>query len=1015
MDKKRSAIKSTDNPATVQLKRTRWALAHRSSRCAEKISIEDRLACLELTSYAFTEVPECTSQDTCFSEVQNAFPFNESVFSSKVQSEIFDSKNHLARAWLFLNKARNNLKIINNQCYLAKDFSQIPKEVNELNSNLVTIGKEVDEFNKSAVKAIHFETTSLENEDVNLIKEDPLFDDYILLNQNITDFSQKNLFNNTYASRFLFEAEKFNTIAQALDLQDTVRETTLFTLISANEKTIAEEAQKHDFPISFIEPFFTKTANFLKNLFSLTDSVSSLKLLPSFEFFSAVNGLISAKNSSASAFYEIFQNDSLHRKTLAEKNILEKQKISELLNSAEEKLSNFTTNYDKDFFPELFSENEYFTIETTAFPVSDFDDFQTAIKNKKESIESLLRELEEAEFLGKVSSGEKTQRLKQITDSAENLLEEISFAENLISNANETCDAKLSAIKTSISEEKFKSENSIIVSLKARINSEINSFEDTKETRFCSNAINDYSSLTKLVEQNFSEEEYFSVIENCIAETEKLVEFSGKNSFELQLSSLKNLPKPYSNPDLALNSCLELKQNFENDLLSDSLIKETETIFAELNENSLIMRSLLGNFSLPKSEKKTQDFLSEFTKISENFEGKKFKISSLATKDSVHSKTLELKAEAVKLLKELASEAVEAQYEIESTDAGLSRIFFRNPGSEVPYEFEATLNFDSKNLKKVFSTENIDFRTVGNKTMLKFSSLLSGLNSIIFDANSTQTLDENTNVPAQTASQKSLIEEKEKLLGEAKKLSGNKAEADFLGEKIDFFAQQGKFEKASEELAKLDDYVKNLKTNEQKEKENKSVSDSTEKVLQLKESVSKKILELKKNFDSLSEDQLEEIYAFSPITLERIQEIDSLLKKTPLADTESLELYMQDLQAAEEETTNAIEKLKENSLSSYNVAVSKRNSSETNPETDSFLLKSKNALEQKSYLESILNSKKASESITGNVVLSQNFEIPVAIYPLLLVILGIAFYVYKKAEEEKKPKPVLKIKKAEEN
>ena len=149
-----------------------------ASGCLENITIADRLACLELTSYSFTSIPECHRQETCFSEIENAFPFNEEVFSSRVQEHLFNAKNHLAKAWLFTNKAKANLKVINNQCSVATDLSLVPKQVNELNSNLLVIGNEIDEFNRAGVQAIHFEIQDLELEDVNSIKEEFLFDDY---------------------------------------------------------------------------------------------------------------------------------------------------------------------------------------------------------------------------------------------------------------------------------------------------------------------------------------------------------------------------------------------------------------------------------------------------------------------------------------------------------------------------------------------------------------------------------------------------------------------------------------------------------------------------------------------------------------------------------------------------------------------------------------------------------------------------------------------------------------------
>ena len=46
------------------------ALAIALSGCLDNATVEDRLACLELTSYSFASVPQCASQEKCFEEVE---------------------------------------------------------------------------------------------------------------------------------------------------------------------------------------------------------------------------------------------------------------------------------------------------------------------------------------------------------------------------------------------------------------------------------------------------------------------------------------------------------------------------------------------------------------------------------------------------------------------------------------------------------------------------------------------------------------------------------------------------------------------------------------------------------------------------------------------------------------------------------------------------------------------------------------------------------------------------------
>ena len=782
-----------------------------SSGCLDNITIEDRLACMELTSYSFTLVPDCHKPESCFSEVENAFPFNEEVFSSKVQERLFDAKNHLAKAWLFTNKAKTNLKVINNQCSVARNLFLVPKQVNELNSNLLVIGKEIDAFNIEAVQAIHFELQDLELEDVNFIKEEFLFDDYIILNQNVIDFSQKNLYNDTYASRFLFQAEKFNTIASVLNLQNYVQETTLFGIIRDNDKQILKEAKKNDFPISFISPFFTQFSSFLANFFALTDSVQALKALPSFEFFSSINSLIGAKNSSSSAFFELFAGDSMHRISLREKNILEKFALNNALELSSKELGLILENYGDVFVPELFQGDFGISgIENAAFSLENLESFSESYSGKIDSINQKLLLLEEADYLGNLSLGEKTSELKNISKEAENILEEIIYVKGLLSEIDTRCEEKLSIIKEEIQKPEFESDNPIIISLKSRINAKLSSFQSTQDTSICVNVIQNYSTLNTYLDST-QLEQYISIqIDDCFKTSEFLLN-QDSNSIKIQLNSLKRIPKPYPNPELILSSCLGIQERLQNQVLEPGIV-------------------VLDN------------------------------------------------------------------------------------------------SFDH--------------------------------NSIVFS------IDNNT-------------------------------------------SDQNKLENLSINLKELETFVANLKEN--KEINPKVLEEINTKISVLKKSLVGNVELLESNFASLSKEELEKVYPFSPITLEKLENLKKVLGKNPKEN--ELNSFLVELENADEIAFSALEKLKENSLSSYNVAVSKRNSSEPNSELDSLLLNSKTDLEEKSYLKSLLNSQKVS-SLTGLTTLKNDFEIPLPIYPLLLVLLGVAFYVYRKSEEEKKPKPVIRIKRA---
>ncbi len=1045
------------------------------------VTVEDRLACLELSSYSFTSVPNCASQEKCFEEVEKAFPFNEKVFSSATRSELFDAKNHLARAWLFISNARSNLKIINNQCYSEKDLSLVPKNVNELNSNLLTVGKEIDLFNKSAVKAINSELYDLERQDLNLVREEFLFDDFIILNQNVIDFSQKNFYSQTYASRFLLQAERFNSIAERLSLQETVQEKTLLDLVSENDSAIFNEAKKRDFPVAFIAPVFSSLSDFLLKFFALHGSVQSLKELPSFEILEATEKLSGKNDSAASAFLEMFVQNSAHRLGLGERNSAMKEEIRANTNKALERLESMANAYGSALSPELFtlSQEGASGVTSSTLDFSSLENFSANYKQKAAALTSRLYTVEEAEVLGTLTLGAKTSSLKSALKDSNNLLDELDFFGEILSGLGDKCSEKAAYIKQQLAGGEFSSSDPAIISMRSRLNSAINSFADSgqKNLETCSSIISGFGTISRLLDSSSPQESVSAEAEQCIAGIESEGAFLSDASFAEQLSSLKRIPKPFENPELVLSSCAGLRESFEKKIFSGEIFSALNSSFSKLSGNASLIEGLSSSFPGLKSGAKAKNFLERFSILSGKFSNGSAKISSFASQGDVSSAAKEadsLLAESVELLESLSSEAFESYARTEFFPSGddnanaLARVFLENPGPEINASFISVLKLDSSRAEQVFSTGNISFYPKGKDTRFVFSALLSGLNSIILDLNAAGKAEgnggngansggesgsngnssgagENASGPqnngasaelnaakaaAASAEKQSIANGKAAAL-EALSKSGvvlperEKAALDLRAQKIDFLADNNLFAQASQELALLKSDAENFAAAKDDAVENSAEKDAQlkEKVSRidsLKKSVAEKADALEKVFSGLGGEELEEVYAFSPITLERVKGLSALASEgsASFAAADSNSVSLASLAAEEKilsdavrELDSAAEKLKQNALSSYNVAVSKRGPSNASAEADALLVQSRQALESKDYLKSILSSSRASGLLVAAP--QQYFEVPLPVYPLVLVVFLVAFYVHRKSGEEKLPKELKKIKKAE--
>ena len=116
----------------------------------QKLSIEERLTCIDLTSKSYAFVPQCNSESDCFQKVERAFfGFSQEYFSKNVSTELYYYKNDLALSWFYYNKALANIREINNICNLQENLQNLEAQVNEFNRNLQNA------FGKADLSLIH--------------------------------------------------------------------------------------------------------------------------------------------------------------------------------------------------------------------------------------------------------------------------------------------------------------------------------------------------------------------------------------------------------------------------------------------------------------------------------------------------------------------------------------------------------------------------------------------------------------------------------------------------------------------------------------------------------------------------------------------------------------------------------------------------------------------------------------------------------------------------------------------
>lgn len=570
--------------------------------CIDNPTKEDRLACLELTSYSFAHLPDCASPEKCFAEADTAFRVNDKFFVAPVRQELYEAKSHVARAWLFLNNAETNLRQMHSTCVSGQSFSGIPQQANELKANLLVVGQEIDSFSASAAKAILLEAHLLEAEDINLVKDTGLFDDYVLLNQNIIDFSTNNRQGNSYASVFLREAEKFRAIASSLSLPHTVQEKNAYGLIAENRGkggSLLEAVgiKKKDFPVSFLAPVFFGVSSFLNNYLSLSGSVAALRELPPAKIFESLNNIIGSENSAASYFFGLFANDSQHRQELLQRNSSSKIKALEMLHSAKKKIRELNEDFGGKIHAELLSLDANFSgVTSTTAQFNELEEFSSRLPKRVSETEDKLKAIEHAEYSGSLTLGKTSREISMAMQEAEELMGEVELLEESFSAITETCGARLGQIAKQLGGEEFRSENPIVVSAKARASARISSFDSTKAYKHCSSALDAYKELLSYLDAASIEEKFSKSLALCLADAEKLLVFDS-GGIAVQLDSLKRMQRPYPNPDLVLQSCLGVKErlqglldlNNQNSALQQKPVPQGQNTSSHLEPRGIIV------------------------------------------------------------------------------------------------------------------------------------------------------------------------------------------------------------------------------------------------------------------------------------------------------------------------------------------------------------------------------------------------------------------------------------------
>ncbi len=755
------------------------------SGCLQKLSPEQRDKCLQLASHSKTSIPKCETQEACFQQVNaNLFNFSDAHFSSSTSQKLNLYKNYLARAWLFHNRAIANIKRIYQLCASDSSLALLPRNVNELNSNLNEEFRNAEFANTASFEILLLEAADLERQEIGKIKEEDLYTFYILLNNNLNELknpeaiqeSADEKFPESYVKFYFSRLIAFNRLADTYGFgKITTRESGIWDFISYYDAPLLKEATKNEkskFYVPLISDAISGIINYITMRSKVDPSLNALLKFPTFEVLNFFNDFSGAENSVAKEFAELMRRDYEARNSLSQRSASLKQEIRNILASANSRIADIDSSayssFDSNFLSELYALlGQKSGIATQTRSISDIALFKEASSGELYEYSQKFNSLSEMEALGKISSGEMVSQLKGIFSGIKHLNSGIDyFGGEVLQGLEVLCDSRINAIREALN---GNSGNIEVSDLRARLAYNIADYLDSNSQKrkllACKPIVELYNSYVH-AKTDFAEFEEANEngLRNCAGYLQKL--FSGGaeelKDFQSRFFRLQALLQENENTAQLLHDCTQLKQDAYAYLSGTPEIREISGQFSEISGIVEGIKKADSDYADFISDSELRSINSKFSSFQKFFPENEIDLpAAMPLAKELNANLEEFSAELNSLLKDAVARHLQNSYTkellageiplLDSQYASQLRISFENPLNEALYgemELEIPLEGFSA-MKLAYATPNIASAEYSQgKISFSLSSLPLGKTLALFDVNA---------IPASSEQEDSLL------------------------------------------------------------------------------------------------------------------------------------------------------------------------------------------------------------------------------------------------------------------
>ncbi len=517
--------------------------------------------------------------------------------------------------------------------------------VNELNFSLAKSFEEIEKSHELAFSIVFLEKIDLESQDVNKIKEEELFNDYIRVNESINSINLQLPSEKDFSGQYFFYSKKFADFTKTAGFDEQiVKETSIFDVIDFFDDKLVSFIPKDKFTMPIILPSYFKLFEFVKSAFEVNQSVSVLESMPSFEFFDFFNNFVGTKNSSAKKFVELINSDNFHRKMLSTKIIALENELKEKLIAVEEQVflidDSFYSSFDQNFLSELASLTEFSsTISSNEFSVKELSTLKSESIVELAELKASFNDLKSMP----ISFGKKLNSLKELTTKTKLLGDSIEFySGNAIEGLKNVCTNRIDVVKNKLKEVK-PSLGEQPLNLIANLEFKIKEFEDSSDTvsslTLCKQIVEDYKEFESLAQDNELELAADKEFDECFSDLKNFFKNPSSDFFDLT-EIFENLSFQEKLGNANTGDCVNLHEKTINvfnslddsqEILSNYI--QTKNYLLQLKKISLIEKSIESSFeSLSKKNSLQKDF----------FEQEKLKLKAFLVLDELKTNSFSL-------------------------------------------------------------------------------------------------------------------------------------------------------------------------------------------------------------------------------------------------------------------------------------------------------------------------------------------------------------------------------------